>query len=116
MIGIKTLTIGYTKDIELAEKIARATGVEELFIETRPEGDTLMLDKKEQAEWRKRGWTLQGRSAMKKLRASSVEEEIEIRTKKHKKRKMEGKYPSKDYSEGGRLTASMLVKGGAWKR
>ena len=27
MAGIKTLTIGYTKDIELAEKVARATGV-----------------------------------------------------------------------------------------
>ena len=26
MIGIKTLTIGYTRDIELAEKVARATG------------------------------------------------------------------------------------------
>ena len=39
----KCLTIGYTKDIELAEQVARATGAKELIIETRPEGDTLML-------------------------------------------------------------------------
>ena len=30
MIGIKTLTIGYTKDIELAEEIARKAGAKEL--------------------------------------------------------------------------------------
>ena len=39
----KCLSIGYIKDIELAEQVARPTGAKELIIETRPEGDTLML-------------------------------------------------------------------------
>lgn len=30
MLGIQTLTIGYTKDIELAEEIARQAGAKEL--------------------------------------------------------------------------------------
>ena len=33
MVSINTLTIGYTKDIELAEKAARATGVRRLSIQ-----------------------------------------------------------------------------------
>ena len=32
MVGIKTLIIGYIKDVELAKKASRATGVRRLFI------------------------------------------------------------------------------------
>lgn len=32
MVGIKSLTIGYTKDIESAEQIARLTGAKELEV------------------------------------------------------------------------------------
>ena len=106
MVGIKTLTIGYTRDIELAEKIARATGAKELRIETMPEGDTLLLDDEEQAEWRKRGWKLEGRTAKKKLVADTVDDKTEA----ERKSEIQSGYLSEGYSEGGRLKASMLVK------
>ena len=51
MVGIKTLTIGYTKDIELAEKAARATGMRRLSIQTCPEGHSLNLNEEERAKW-----------------------------------------------------------------
>ena len=120
MIGIKTLTIGYTKDIELAEEIARATGAKELFIETRPEGDTLLLDTEEQAEWRNRGWRLEGRTAKKTLVAITENKGSmgETKEEKEKEKEKEGKemtkaesgYWSEGYSEGGRLKASMLFE------
>ena len=47
MVGIKILTIGYTKDIELAEQIARLTGAKELEVLTSPEVNMLMLSEKE---------------------------------------------------------------------
>ena len=106
MVGIKTLTIGYTRDIELAEKIARATGAKELRVETMPEGDTLMLDDEKQAEWRKRGWELERRTAKKKLVADTVD----ARTENERKSKIQSGHMIEGYSEGGRLKASMLVK------
>lgn len=106
MVGIKTLTIGYTRDIELAEKVARATGANDLRIETMPEGQTLLLDAEEQAEWRKRDWELVGRTAKKKLRADAVED----RTEAEKKSRIQRGHRNEGYSEGGRLKASMLVK------
>ena len=106
MVGIKTLTIGYTRDIELAEKIARATGAKELHIETMPEGDTLMLDDEEQAEWTRRGWQLEGRTAKKKLTADTMD----VRTDAKRKSNIQSGYMIEGYSEGGRLKASMLVK------
>ena len=107
MVGIKILTIGYTRDIELAEKVARATGAKELRIETMPEGNTLMLDDEEQAEWTKRGWELVGRTAKKKLTVDIVDH----RTKAERKSEIQSGYTSEGYSEGGRLKASMLAKG-----
>ena len=106
MIGIKTLTIGYTRDIELAEEIARATGAKELHIETRPEGHTLMLDIEDQAEWRKRGWKLEGRTAKKELVADTVDD----RADDERKSKIQSGHTTEGYSEGGRLKASMLEK------
>lgn len=88
MIGIKTLTIGYTKDIELAEKIARATGAKQLLIETRPEGDTLMLNAEEQTKWRSRDWRLEGRTAKKTLVTNIVEDHSGSRTEKERKSEM----------------------------
>ncbi|CAD6577579.1 MAG: hypothetical protein ASARMPREDX12_008402 [Alectoria sarmentosa] len=108
MIGIKTLTIGYTKDIELAEKIARATGAKHLLIETRPEGDTLMLNAEEQAKWRSRDWRLEGRTAKKTLVTNIVEDYSGNRTEKESKSEMQGGHKSERWSEGGRLKASML--------
>jgi len=67
MLGIKTLTIGYTKDIALAEKIARSTGAKELNIETCLEGHKLFLNEDEQAHWRSKGWRLEGKVARKRL-------------------------------------------------
>ena len=110
MVGIKTLTIGYTKDHELAEKIARATGAEELLIETRPEGETLMLDTEEQAKWRNRGWRLEGRTAKKTLLANTPEENSMDGTNVEKKRELQKAYSAGGYSEGGRLKADMLFE------
>ena len=104
MIGIKDLTIGFTKDIELAERIARATGAQNLAIETRPEGDTLLLNSEEQAEWRSRGWALDGRTARKILMANMEDEKERIDKKKDEVQRR----GHQSYSEGGRLTASML--------
>ena len=105
MIGIKTLTIGYTKDIELAEKIARATGAQNLAIETRPEGDTLLLNSEEQAKWISRGWALDGRTAKKTL-AAIVEDEKGNRVDEKKDEVQ--RRGQESGSEGGRLMASML--------
>lgn len=110
MVGIKTLTIGYTKDYELAEKIARATGAKELAVETRPEGDTLMLSAEEQAEWRNRGWLLVGRTAKKTLVGDHAGEH---QLEKEKKSEIQSEHGKEDYSEGGRLKAHMLVKTGS---
>ena len=110
MVGIKTLTIGYTKDFELAEKIARATGAKELAIETRPEGDTLMLSAEEQAEWRNRGWLLVGRTAKKTLVADHAGEN---QPEKEKKSEIQSVHGKEGFSEGGRLKAHMLIKTGS---
>ena len=110
MIGIKTLTIGYTRDIELAEKVARATGATELLVETRPEGDTLTLSVKEQAEWRKRGWRLEGRTAKKTLVANLVKDYSGDESEQGSKGEVQHDYKGEGYSEGGRLKASMLFE------
>lgn len=110
MIGVKTLTIGYTKDIKLAEKIARATGAKELIIETRPEGDTLMLNAKEQGKWRKRGWRLEGRKAKKTLMANIVEDHSGNGTEEERRSEMQRGPTREGYSGGGRLKASMLFE------
>ena len=109
MIGIKTLTIGYTKDIELAEKVARATGAKHLSVETRPEGDTLSLNTEEQAEWRRRGWKLEGRTAKKALMANVVEDHARDGIKEETKSEVQKNEAQGGYSEGGRLKANMLV-------
>lgn len=108
MIGIKTLTIGYTKDIELAEEIARATGAKQLLIETMPEGNTLMLSAAEQAEWASRGWSLEGRTAKKALKPNTVEDYSGNGTEEERKNEVQKGYISEGYAEGGRLKASML--------
>lgn len=116
MIGIKTLTIGYTRDIELAEEIAKATGAKELYIETQPEGETLMLNTEEQAEWRNRDWTLEGRTAKKTLVANTADDHADDKSKERKSEIQnegdngdENENVNQNYSEGGRLKASMLV-------
>ena len=105
MIGIKNLTIGYTKDIDLAEETARATGAQNLTIETRPEGDTLLLNSEEQAEWRSKGWALDGRTAKKTLVANMEDGKGDCIDEKKDEVQSKGK---QSYSEGGRLMASML--------
>ncbi len=110
IVGIKTLTIGYTKDIKLAEKIAIATGARELLVETRPEGETLMLNEKEQAKWRHRGWRLEGRMAKKTLVANILEDYSGGGTEGDRKSEVQGGHTSEGYSEGGRLKASMLFE------
>lgn len=110
MVGIKVLTIGYTKDIELAENIARATGANELIIETRPEGDTLMLDEDEQAEWIKRGWRLEGRTAKKTLVADIAEDEAKMEDVGQKKiSNLQAQRSGQENFEAGRLKANMIA-------
>ncbi len=117
MVGIKTLTIGYTKDIELAEKIARSTGANELEIETCLEGHKLFLNDEEQQHWRNKGWRLEGKVARKMLLIDSTkehdeqEQEMEDVKMDTKKRRVQREMSHKGYSEGGRLKANMQVKG-----
>ena len=67
MVGIQTLTIGYTKDIVLAEEIARDIGTKELIIRVHPEGNSLGLNTEERALWSDAGWSLDGSKAHKWL-------------------------------------------------
>ena len=67
IVGIKTLTIGYTKDIELAEKIAKGAGAEELIIRVHALGNSLTLSQEERSRWMARGWRLDQVTAYKKL-------------------------------------------------
>ena len=114
MVGIKTLTIGYTKDIELAEQIALSTGAKELEIRTCPEGKTLMLNQEERELWLKRGWELEGKIAHKTLIADVVDnpdKEIKetVKQSKHKRKKdLQRSFSYERYSEGGRLKAEMM--------
>ena len=64
MVGIKRLTIGYIKDVELAKKVARATGVRRLSIQTCLEGHTLNLNE-EVAKCLDRFWRLERKTAYK---------------------------------------------------
>lgn len=104
MVGIQTLTLGYTKDIGLAETIAREAGAKELIIRTCPEGQTLNLSNEEQAMWIGKGWRLKGHKAHKTLFEETLEEEerrVQPKAKLQPERSYEG------YSEGGRLKANM---------
>ena len=66
--GLETLTIGYTKDNDLAETVARRIGVRDLFIKTCPERPSLILNPEERAKWSDSGWKLEGKVAHKILR------------------------------------------------
>jgi len=109
MVGIKTLTIGYTKDIELAEKIARATGAKELVIRVCPEGESLRLDNAGSAKWIEKGWRLEAATAHKTLFFSDEEEERRDEENKKAKMAAEIRRKRRGYPEAGRLTAAMIV-------
>ncbi|MCJ1392814.1 hypothetical protein MMC18_005685 [Xylographa bjoerkii] len=95
MIGIKALTIGYTKDIQLAEEIAHDAGAEELIIRVRAEGNTLGLNSEERRAWVEKGWKLEAATAHKRLiRNNTLQREL----------------PIEEESEGGRLKSSMLKR------
>lgn len=113
MYGIETLTIGYTKDIALAEHIARATGAKEVVIRTCPEAHSLNLDNEERATWMEKGWRLLGQTARKSLvdksmgnpvRESQWSSEVRKRLQKSKTQRDSSR---EGYSEGGRLKANM---------
>lgn len=104
MVGIKTLTIGYTKDITLAEEIAREAGANMLVIRTCPEGDTLNLDEDDRAMWIERGWRLESHSAFKALiEEAPAEPDDQVQQKKRRTEALRGD------SEGGRLKANTRV-------
>lgn len=95
MVGIRTLAIGYTKDIELAERIAKDAGVEELIISVRPEGISLGLNDPERKQWSNAGWRLEGTTARKHLDKRTIARELSFQDQD---------------SQGGRLKSSMIVK------
>ena len=97
MVGVKRLTIGYTKDIDLAEEIAKDAGAEELIIRVCPEGNTLHLSREERLQWISRGWRLQEATAYKRL----------VRKPSVRRRLRRSRHDEGD-SEGGRLKSSML--------
>lgn len=99
MAGIQSLTIGYTKDIQLAEEIAKDAGARELTIKVHAEGNTLGLRQEERVRWEKQGWRLEGATANKKLVGS--------RSLKRRRSQLSG---SGSGSDCGRLTSSMLLE------
>ena len=105
MVGIKTLTIGYTKDIELAEDIARATGAQELIIRTCPEGHGLNLNSEERETWLGNRWRLEGKAAHKTLIA-----EPPALLERKKSVVQDAPFSREPSAEPGQLTASMLFK------
>lgn len=100
MVGIRILAIGYTRDIGLAETIAREAGAKELVIHTCPEAQSLNLSDEEQALWEEKGWRLEGKKACKTLMEAW---RMQPKAEPQHERSHEG------YSEGGRLTADMEV-------
>ena len=95
MVGINSLTIGYTKDIELAEEIAQGVGARELTIRVYAEGNTLGLSQEERVQWSNKGWRFEEVTAHKSL----------VRDESVKKKSRQ----SENNSEGGRLKSSMLM-------
>lgn len=78
-----------------------------------------MLNTEEQAEWRRRGWTLVGRTAKKTLVPNSADDDDDARSRteeKGKKTKIQSGNVNQGYSEGGRLKASMLIRIGSESR
>ena len=67
MMGVKILTVGYTKDADLVEDIAKAIGAQEVIIRVCPEANLLWLDKDERLNWSKHGWQFEGAVAFKSL-------------------------------------------------
>ncbi|SLM35145.1 hypothetical protein LPUS_04228 [Lasallia pustulata] len=96
IVGVNALTIGYTKDIELAEEIAKDAGARELTIRVYQDGNTLGLRKEERRKWESEGWRLEGAIAHKTLLENYSVERKKLRH-------------SESRSDGGRLTSSMLV-------
>ena len=109
MVGIQTLTIGYTKDIVLAEKIARSTGAKELRIETCPEGHQLFLNDDERGDWESKGWRLEGKVA-RKVFSPEVKGNASDTREMREKRDVEEELSCDDPSDRGRLKARMQVK------
>jgi len=106
MAGIQTLTIGYTKDIALAETIAREAGAKELVVRTCPEAHTLNLSKEDQGIWIEKGWRLEGQMACKTLIEKTPEKEEK---RMQAKAKLPWEESFEGYSEGGRLKADMEI-------
>lgn len=97
MVGINSLTIGYTKDIKLAEDIAKDAGARELTIRVYPEGNTLGLRQEDRLKWEKQGWRLEAATAHKSLVGKQSSKRSRIRH-------------SESSSDGGRLTSLMLFE------
>ena len=113
-VGLDTLTIGYTKDILLAEEIALATGAKQLIIRVCPEGNTLNLNAEERQDWEDYGWRLEETMAYKTLISGETlmeqqqqQEDDKARKRDQQQEQCKGSEPG--YSEGGRLKASMMV-------
>ena len=66
-IGIQTLTLGYTKDLDLAERVARAARVQELVVRICPKSGGIVLNQRERSHWLGRGWRLERAVAQKTL-------------------------------------------------
>ncbi|MCJ1377310.1 hypothetical protein MMC17_000404 [Xylographa soralifera] len=110
IVGIQTLQIGYTKDIELAEKIARSTGARELSVRVCPEGAELPLNAEERNEWGRRGWRLEAAVAYKTLIPYEMDQTQASDQEDRKKRTREARRGlERRPSRGGRLKASMFV-------
>lgn len=109
MVGIHTLTIGYTKDIELAENIARATGAKELVIRVCPEGESLRLDNEGRTMWINKGWTLEAATAHKTLVFNQEDKDRLEGDVKRQKLTAERRRLRRGHPEAGRLTAAMIV-------
>ncbi|KAI4130817.1 MAG: hypothetical protein LQ347_003235 [Umbilicaria vellea] len=97
MVGIHSLTIGYTKDIQLAEGIAKDAGAQELAIKVHADGKALGLRQEERVRWEEQGWRLEGATATKNLGGT--------RSLKRRRSRISG-----SDSDCGRLTSSMLLE------
>lgn len=67
IVGIQTLTLGYTKNLDLAERVARTARVQELIVRICPKSGGIVLNQRERSHWLGRGWRLERAVAQKTL-------------------------------------------------
>ncbi|KAF2091722.1 hypothetical protein K490DRAFT_61151 [Saccharata proteae CBS 121410] len=96
-VGLRKLTIGYTKDLDLAQKVANSVGAEELVVQLAPESRWYGVDDLDRAAWISKGWTIEDREARKHFAKPAKSTEVS-REKDRSANRTKNKEASKEQS------------------